>query len=137
MSVGDLRKRPLPDAEFLFPGSGNYDNRPGDETWYLFRDGTFTGRKLALFATAGSEDCVPLLRDMAEDITKKGEQILGEPDLMARQLLSVTGTCTRKTWRMHETGPGILPGRYGPDTMFPPALPARAQNSSSANGSAR
>jgi flavodoxin I len=79
VSVGDIKKRPLPDAEILFLGSGTYGHQPGDEMRYLLRDGTFTGRKVALFATAGSRDGEKLVRDIAEMVTKKGAQVLGDP----------------------------------------------------------
>jgi len=76
VTVGDIRK-PLPDAEILFLGSGMYGTGPGDDVRHLLRDGTFTGRKIALFATSGSGDGQKMLRTMAETLEAKGATVLG------------------------------------------------------------
>jgi len=76
-SVGDIRK-PLPDAEILFLGSGMYGTGPGLLMNRLLREGTFTGRKVALFATASYPgDGEKMLGSMAETLEKKGATVLG------------------------------------------------------------
>ncbi|HUH79478.1 MAG TPA: flavodoxin [Methanoregula sp.] len=75
VKVGDIRK-PLPDAGILFLGSGMYGTGPGDDMRYLLRDGTFTGRKVALFATSGSGDGPKMIDSMAETLEKKGAIVL-------------------------------------------------------------
>jgi flavodoxin len=75
--VGDITK-PLPDAEILFLGSGMYGTGPGLLMNRLLRAGTFTGRKVALFATASYPgDGEKMLGSMAETLEKKGAKILG------------------------------------------------------------
>lgn len=77
-SVGDIRK-PLPEAEILFLGSGMYGTGPGDSMNYLLRTGTFTGRKIALFATASvPRDGEKMLGTMADTLEKKGATVLGK-----------------------------------------------------------
>jgi len=79
VTVGDV-KRPLPDAEILFLGSGTYQKRPGYWMKHLISDNEFTGRKVALFATSGSKDGETMLSGMAETLEKKGAKILGKTD---------------------------------------------------------
>ena len=75
--VGDINK-PLPDAEILFLGSGMYGTGPGLLMNRLLRVGTFTGRKVALFATATYPgDGEKMLGSMAETLEKKGAKIIG------------------------------------------------------------
>lgn len=76
VAVGDIKK-PLPDSGILFLGSGVYGGRPGYYLHLLLRDGTFTGRKVALFATcAGIRDGEKMIAGMAEILEKKGAKIL-------------------------------------------------------------
>ena len=75
--VGDITK-PLPDAEILFLGSGMYGTGPGLYMNRLLRQGTFTGRKVALFATATYPgDGEKMLASMAETLEKKGATVIG------------------------------------------------------------
>ncbi len=77
VSVGDI-KNPMPDAEILFLGSGMYGTGPGHYMNRLLQEGTFTGRKVALFATATyPKDGEWMLISMAETLEKKGATILG------------------------------------------------------------
>jgi len=77
VSVGDIKK-PLPDAGILFLGSGVYGPVPGDYMQRLLRTGTFTGRRVALFATGTyQKDGEKMLAGMAESLEKKGATILG------------------------------------------------------------
>jgi flavodoxin len=76
--VGDINK-PLPEAEILFLGSGMYGTGPGLLMNRLLRTGTFTGRKVALFATASYPgDGEKMLGSMAETLEKKGAKVLGD-----------------------------------------------------------
>ncbi|MGB9175481.1 MAG: flavodoxin family protein [Methanoregula sp.] len=76
-SVGDINK-PLPDAGILFLGSGMYGTGPGLLMNRLLRERTFTGRKVALFATASYPgDGEKMLGSMAETLEKKGATVLG------------------------------------------------------------
>jgi flavodoxin I len=75
--VGDIKK-PLPDAGILFLGSGTYGGRPGFWMSRLISGGVFTGRKVALFATAGTKDGERMLNGIAEALEKKGATILGK-----------------------------------------------------------
>lgn len=77
VKVGDIRQ-PLPDAEILFLGSGTYGGRPGFWMNRLISEGTFAGRKVALFATAGSKDGEKMIAGMAETLGKKGAKVLGD-----------------------------------------------------------
>jgi len=80
VTLGDI-KRPVTDAEILFLGSGTYGGRPGYYMHLLLRDGDFTGKKVALFATAGGmKDGVKMVTAMAEALEKKGATILRTPD---------------------------------------------------------
>jgi flavodoxin len=75
--VGDINK-PLADAEILFLGSGMYGTGPGLLMNRLLRQGIFTGRKVALFATATYPgDGEKMLGSMAETLEKKGAKVLG------------------------------------------------------------
>jgi flavodoxin len=74
VKVGDVRGK-LPDADILFLGSGVYEKRPGFWMKRLMQD-NFTGRKVALFATAGSNDGETMIAWMAETLEKKGATIL-------------------------------------------------------------
>ncbi len=77
VNVGDIKK-PLPDAEILLLGSGMYGTGPGDYMNRLLRTGTFTGRKVALFATASlPRDGEKMLSSMADTLEKKGATIVG------------------------------------------------------------
>ena len=77
VSVGDIRQ-PLPDAEILLLGSGMYGTGPGDLMNRLLRTGTFTGRRVALFATSSLPgDGEKMLNAMAETLEKKGATVLG------------------------------------------------------------
>jgi len=86
VSVGDIRK-PLPDADILFLGSGVYGGRPGFWMQRLLSEGTFTGRKVALFATAGSRDGEKMIAGLAETLEKKGAKILGKSDLRGKAII--------------------------------------------------
>jgi flavodoxin I len=78
VQVGDIRK-PLPEAGIVFLGSGMYGTGPGQYMERLLREGTFTGRKVALFATASySGDGEKMLAAMAETLEKKGATVLGK-----------------------------------------------------------
>ena len=86
-SVGDINK-PLPDAAILFLGSGMYGTGPGLLTNRLLREGTFTGRKVALFATASYPgDGEKMLGSMAETLEKKGAKILGNAGSRGKVIL--------------------------------------------------
>jgi len=77
VKIGDI-KGPLPDAEILFLGSGVYGPGPGDYMERLLRAGTFTGRKVALFATGTyPRDGEKMLFAMAQTLEKKGATVLG------------------------------------------------------------
>lgn len=77
VKVGDITK-PLPDAAVLFLGSGMYGTGPGLYMNRLLREGTFAGRKVALFATASYPgDGEKMLGSMADTLEKKGATILG------------------------------------------------------------
>ena len=77
VSLGNI-KQPVPDAEILFLGSGVYGGVPGDYMIRLLQEGTFTGKKVALFATATYPgDGEGMLRSMAETLEKKGATIVG------------------------------------------------------------
>ncbi len=80
VSVGDVKK-PVPDAEILFLGSGVYGKNPGFWMTRLLNSGTFSGRNIALFATAGSRDGETMLAEMANILEKKGAKILGNTAL--------------------------------------------------------
>jgi len=85
--VGDI-KRPLPDAEICFLGSGMYGTGPGLYMNRLLREGTFTGRKVALFATASYPgDGEKMLGAMAETLEKKGAKVLGDAGLRGKVIL--------------------------------------------------
>lgn len=78
--VGDIR-RPLPDAGILFLGSGTYGGSPGFWLNRLVSEGTFTGKRVALFATAAwVRDGEKMLAGIAETLEKKGAAILGKED---------------------------------------------------------
>ncbi|MGB7788733.1 flavodoxin family protein [Methanoregula sp.] len=78
VKIGDITQ-PLPDADILFMGSGMYGTGPGLYTNRLLREGTFTGRKVALFATASYPgDGEKMLANMAETLEKKGATVLGK-----------------------------------------------------------
>jgi len=80
VSVGDIR-RPLTDAGILFLGSGTYGGSPGFWLNRLVSDGTFTGKRVALFATAAlARDGEKMLAGIAETLEKKGATILGKKD---------------------------------------------------------
>jgi flavodoxin len=77
VSVGDIGK-PLPDMGILFLGSGMYGTGPGMYMDRVLREGTFTGRKVALFATASYPgDGEKMLGSMADTLEKKGATVLG------------------------------------------------------------
>jgi flavodoxin len=85
--VGDITK-PLPDAEILFLGSGMYGTGPGLFMNRLLRTGTFTWRKVALFATASYPgDGEKMLGSMAETLEKKGAKVLGNPPSRGRVII--------------------------------------------------
>ena len=87
VSVGDIKK-PLPDAEILFLGSGMYGTGPGDYMNRLLEEGTFTGRKVALFATATyPRDGEKMLTSMAETLEKKGATIVGNTGSVRGKLI--------------------------------------------------
>ncbi|ABS56849.1 hypothetical protein Mboo_2335 [Methanoregula boonei 6A8] len=87
VSVGDIKK-PLPDAEILFLGSGMYGTGPGDYMNRLLEEGTFTGRKVALFATATyPRDGEKMLGNMAETLEKKGATIVGNTGSVRGKLI--------------------------------------------------
>ena len=87
VNVGDI-SQPLPDAAILFLGSGMYGTGPGLLMNRLLREGTFTGRKVALFATASYPgDGEKMLGSMAEALEKKGATILGAADARGRVVL--------------------------------------------------
>lgn len=79
VTVGDVKK-PLPDAEILFLGSGTYQKRPGYWMKHLISDNEFIGRKVALFATSGSKDGETMLSGIAETLETKCAKILGRND---------------------------------------------------------
>jgi flavodoxin I len=86
-TVGDINK-PLPEAEILFLGSGMYGTGPGLLMNRLLREGTFTGRKVALFATASYPgDGEKMLRSMAETLEKKGATVLGNAGSRGKVIL--------------------------------------------------
>jgi len=85
--VGDIT-RPLPDAGILFLGSGMYGTGPGLFMNRLLREGTFTGRKVALFATASyPRDGEKMLGSMAGTLEKKGATVLGNADSRGKVIL--------------------------------------------------
>jgi len=85
--VGDIKK-PLPDAEIVFLGSGMYGTGPGDYLRLLLRDSTFTGRKVALFATASyPRDGEKMLAGMAETLEKKGATVLGDNGIHGKLII--------------------------------------------------
>ena len=78
VTVGDITA-PLPgDAKTLFLGSGTYGGAPGIEMMKFITDGTFEGRKVALFGTsaapAGSEKMIGV---MADALKQKGAAVIG------------------------------------------------------------
>jgi|SRR5208337_2718459 len=78
VKIGDITQ-PLPDADILFLGSGMYGTGPGLYTNRLLREGIFTGRNIALFATASYPgDGEKMLGSMAETLEKKGAKVLGK-----------------------------------------------------------
>jgi len=80
VGLGDIKK-PVPDAEILFLGSGTYGGSPGYYMHLLLRDGKFSGKKIALFATAGQiKDGKKMVNTMAETLEKKGATILRTAD---------------------------------------------------------
>lgn len=80
VSVGDIR-RPLSDAGILFLGSGTYGGSPGFWLNRLISGGTFTGKRVALFATAAwVRDGEKMLAGIAETLEKKGATILWKND---------------------------------------------------------
>lgn len=85
-SVGDIKK-PLPDAEILFLGSGVYGGSPGFWLNRILNEGTFSGRKVALFATAGSKDGEKMLSRIAESLEKKGAKVLGKADSRGKAII--------------------------------------------------
>lgn len=87
-TVGDINK-PLPDAEILFLGSGMYGTGPGLLMNRLLRVGTFTGRKVALFATASYPgDGEKMLVSMVETLEKKGAKILGDSSSRGKVIIA-------------------------------------------------
>ena len=88
VSVGDIKK-PMPDAEILFLGSGVYGGpSPGDYMNHLLNTGTFTGHKVALFATGTyPKDGKRMLSTMAETLEKKGATILGATEDVRGKLI--------------------------------------------------
>jgi flavodoxin len=75
-TVGDIL-RPLPEADILFLGSGMYGTGPGLYMNRLLREGTFTGRNVALFATASyPKDGEKMLARMADTLGQKGAHVL-------------------------------------------------------------
>jgi flavodoxin I len=87
VKVGDIKK-PLPDAEILFLGSGMYGTGPGLLMNRLLREGTFTGRKVALFATASFPgDGEKMLASMAEELEKKGAKVLKKDGSMGKVII--------------------------------------------------
>ena len=87
VSLGDI-KQPMPDAGILFLGSGVYGPGPGDYMNRLLRTGTFTGRKVALFATGTyPKDGERMLGSMAETLEKKGATILGNMGTVRGKLI--------------------------------------------------
>lgn len=83
--VGDIKGK-MPDADILFLGSGVYEKRPGFWMKRLMQ-GDFTGRKVALFATAGSKDGETMIAWMAETLEKKGATILGKKGSRGRAII--------------------------------------------------
>jgi flavodoxin len=87
VNIGDIAK-PLPDAGILFLGSGMYGTGPGLLMNRLLREGIFTGRKVALFATASYPgDGEKMLGSMAETLEKKGAKILGNAGSRGKVIL--------------------------------------------------
>ncbi len=75
---GDI-KTPVPeDTQLLFLGSGTYSNHtPGDAIMRFIRNGSFAGRRVALFGTAGYEkDGQRMIGIMADALEAKGATII-------------------------------------------------------------
>jgi flavodoxin len=78
VTVGDITA-PLPgDAKTLFLGSGTYGGAPGIEMMKFITDGTFEGRKVALFGTSGGAGgAQKMIAAMEDTLKKKGAILLG------------------------------------------------------------
>jgi flavodoxin len=78
VTVGDITA-PLPDdAKVLFLGSGTYGGAPGIDMMKFITDGTFSGRRVALFGTSGSPGgAVKMIAAMEDALKRKGATILG------------------------------------------------------------
>jgi len=77
VSLGDIKK-PVFGEGVIFLGSGVYGPVPGDYMQRLLRTGTFTGKKIALFATATyQKDGEKMLAAMADTVEKKGATVVG------------------------------------------------------------
>jgi flavodoxin I len=76
--IGDLTA-PLPDdVQTLFLGSGTYGGKAGEAMAKFIASGTFTGRKVALFATSGgAAGAEKMIASMADALTKTGATIRG------------------------------------------------------------
>ncbi len=77
--LGDITAPVPDDAQLLFLGSGTYSNHsPGGEMMRFIRNGTFAGRRVALFGTAGYEnDGQRMIGTMADVLEKKGATVIG------------------------------------------------------------
>jgi flavodoxin I len=88
VKAGDVTA-PLPDdAKILFLGSGTYGGRPGEAMLKLIGSANFTGRKVALFGTAGGDGGAgKMIAVMTDALTQKGASILGSWHCRGRMLV--------------------------------------------------
>ena len=79
VALGDITAPVPEDAKILFLGSGTYsEHTPGRAMTLFIRNGTFTGRRIALFASATYEsDGQRMIGAMADALEKKGATIIG------------------------------------------------------------
>jgi flavodoxin I len=79
--LGDVKNPRVENAKLLFLGSGTYSNHtPGDVMMRFIREGTFSGRRVALFGTSGYEtDGQKMIGMMADALEKKGAAIVNAP----------------------------------------------------------
>jgi len=65
-------------TEILFLGSGVYGGKPGDALREFVERGSFSGMKVALFATSGgARGAEMMMEKIADDLRKKGATVLG------------------------------------------------------------
>src|SRR5208337_5287629 len=76
--LGDIAA-PAPDAQLLFLGSGTYSNHtPGGAIMRFIRNGSFAGRRVALFGSASYEkDGQRMIGILAEALKQKGATVIG------------------------------------------------------------